>query len=51
MNIEILHKGSCNTNGCENFGAVFDAPSLEGVLQPIVCGVCGVEFTNNCIPK
>lgn len=51
MNIEILHHGSCQTENCENFGVLFDAPSLDGELQPIVCGVCGEEFTNNCVLK
>lgn len=51
MNIEILHQGSCQTVNCENYGVVFDAVSLDGVIQPIVCGACGVEFTDNCIEK
>jgi len=51
MKIEVLHEGSCQTNSCQNYGAVFDAPSLDGELQPIVCGVCGEEFTSNCILK
>ena len=51
MNIEILHEGSCQNEDCQNFGAVFDAPSLDGELQPIICGSCGIEFTNNCVLK
>lgn len=51
MNIQILHKGACSTEGCENLGVFFDAPSLDGELQPIVCGVCGVDFTENCVLK
>jgi hypothetical protein len=51
MKIEILHEGSCQTTSCENYAVLFDAPSLDGELQPIVCGVCGEEFTNNCTLK
>lgn len=48
MNIQIVHEGSCDTVGCGNYGAVFDAPSIDGVVQPIVCGVCGEDFSDNC---
>lgn len=51
MNIEILHQGACATLGCINAGIVFDAPSIDGVIQPIVCGVCGEDFSQSCTLK
>lgn len=51
MNISISHEGSCHTNGCQNFGVVFDAPSIDGIVQPIICGVCGVDFSSMCVSK
>jgi hypothetical protein len=48
MNIEIIHEGSCSTEDCGNKGVNFDAPSIDGVVQPIICGVCGIDFSNNC---
>lgn len=43
--------GSCGTPKCVNEGMEFDAPSVDGVLQNIYCGACGVEFTDRCVPK
>lgn len=51
MTITIDHEGSCGTPGCANAGLVFDAPSVDGVVGQIVCGVCGVNFTDRCTPK
>jgi hypothetical protein len=48
MNIQIIHEGACSTQGCGNSGVVFDAPSIDGVVQPIICGVCGIDFSDNC---
>ncbi len=47
-NLEIIHEGYCHTDGCENYGIVFDAPSLNDVVLPIICGVCFQEFTEYC---
>jgi hypothetical protein len=43
--------GACATPDCVNNGIMFDAPSVDGVLQNIFCGGCGVEFTDLCVPK
>lgn len=51
MSVQFDYEGSCQTINCGNQGVIFDAPSLDGVLQNIVCGVCGVDFTGNCQPK
>lgn len=49
--IEHTHEGKCGTPGCLNENIVFDAPSINGVIQNIICGVCFVDFRNNCWPK
>lgn len=49
--IEFTHEAACSTSGCINNGIVFDAPSISGVVQNIVCGGCGVDFTANATPK
>lgn len=51
MNIEVLHEGYCHTQGCQNYGAIFDAPSIDGDVQPIICGVCGEDFSQYCTLK
>jgi hypothetical protein len=51
MSIEIIHEGACETKDCENEGLLFDAPSIDGVVQPIICGVCGVDFSSTCTLK
>jgi hypothetical protein len=45
------YHGYCDTQGCANEGLWFDAPSLDGVLQRIGCGICGADFTHTCVPK
>ena len=45
------YEGSCATPECINLDMVFDAPSVDGVLQNIYCGACGVEFTDTCTLK
>jgi len=49
--IEILHEGYCHTEDCENYGIVFDAPSLGGVVGTIICGVCMIDFSEYCTLK
>lgn len=49
--IEVLHEGSCHTEGCSNYGVVFDAPSLGGVVGTIICGVCLQDFSQYCTLK
>lgn len=45
------HEGSCGVAGCENKGIVFDAPTYEGHMSAMICGACGVNFTDRCTPK
>lgn len=42
------YQGACATKGCHNEGVVFDAPSYQGTVFPIYCGVCGVDFSPKC---
>lgn len=49
--IQILHEGYCHTEGCSNYGYVYDAPSLGGVVCSIICGVCFVDFRDFCVLK
>lgn len=49
--IDLLHEAACNTPNCINNGIVFDVPSIGGVIQNIVCGGCGNDFTANATPK
>lgn len=45
------HEGSCGTPGCVNQNVVFDVPTIDGRMSPMVCGVCRVDFTDRCTPK
>jgi hypothetical protein len=49
MNIISDYHGSCGTLGCMNYGVDFAAVSVDGVLQNIVCGACGIDFTDRCV--
>lgn len=51
MEIAMTHEGACATDGCINEGVAFDAPSIDGVVQTIICGGCGVDFRERCTPK
>lgn len=51
MNIQYNYEGSCGTAGCMNYGVLIDVPSVDGVLQQVVCGPCGIQFTDRCVPK
>ena len=42
------YRGACKTQGCHNEGVEFDAPSFDGQVFPIICGVCGVDFAPLC---
>jgi hypothetical protein len=49
--MDFIHEGYCHTEECHNYGYLFDAPSIDGVVQSIVCGVCGIDFTEYCVLK
>lgn len=49
--IEYTHEAACPTVGCINNGIVFDVASVSGVVQNIVCGGCGNDFTAEATPK
>lgn len=51
MTITYDHAGACATDGCPNQGMLFDLASVDGVKGSIVCGGCGVDFTDLCVPK
>lgn len=51
INFEKTHEGSCNNKNCSNYGIVFDAISIDGLVQPIICGVCWTDFKENCYLK
>jgi hypothetical protein len=49
--IEYNYHGSCGNIDCGNYAVDFDAVSVEGVLQNIICGACGIDFTDRCVEK
>lgn len=49
--IDFIHEAACPTAGCVNNGMLFDVPSVGGVVQNIVCGGCGNDFTAEATPK
>ena len=51
MNIQSIHEGSCKNTSCSNYGVIFNAPSIDGIVQPIICGVCGEDFSQECTEK
>lgn len=51
IEVEVIHEGYCDNENCSNYGVVFDAASIDGVVQPIICGVCWQDFRDNCTLK
>lgn len=49
--IDYTHEAACTTTNCINNGITFDVASISGVVQNIVCGGCGTDFTANATPK